>query len=288
VCEHLRTRETSWLSYYRWYSGKAMGFDLLCDSCRADRRAGAKVELGSVCTACLDRIQDEIGDLVGVEGVPAILERPIGITSDLRHTSIPEQFGDLLDFAPLEKSSGSVWLGLTSTGKLIQIDSSAGAVSQLTEVTVPLEDDHKPWCGHELRHRLHVSSDGTYIAIVDDYGRQGLVLETSSGRVTMELDGGKYHPETVPFSVSFVDFGGRPLLVHRTAWNRLDVSDPAHGLLLTQRTPTSFERGETRPEHYLDYFHEALYVSPDGGHLLDDGWIWHPMGHKRCVRYNAG
>src|SRR5262249_44448040 len=69
--------------------------------------------------------------------------------------------------------------------------------------------------------------------------------------------------------------------IHRTAWNRLDLSDPASGRLLTERGPTSFRRGEERPEHYLDYFHGALYLSPQNRFVLDDGWVWHPVGIPR-------
>lgn len=37
-------------------------------------------------------------------------------------------------------------------------------------------------------------------------------------------------------------------------------------------------QGETRPGHYLDYFHGALYLSPDGARIFDDGWLWQPAG----------
>jgi hypothetical protein len=30
--------------------------------------------------------------------------------------------------------------------------------------------------------------------------------------------------------------------------------------------------------HYLDYFHGALYISPNSVHIADDGWVWHPAG----------
>ena len=67
-------------------------------------------------------------------------------------------------------------------------------------------------------------------------------------------------------------------MIHRTSWNRLDISDAATGELLTERAPTRFGPGESRPEHYLDYFHGALHLSPGGRWIADDGWIWHPVG----------
>ncbi|MEZ4446946.1 MAG: hypothetical protein R3B72_48145 [Polyangiaceae bacterium] len=123
-----------------------------------------------------------------------------------------------------------------------------------------------------------MSRDGRSAAVVNDYGRQGQVIDLRHGRVTMQLDGGDYHPDTVPFSAAFVDVGGRSLLAHRTSWNRLDLSDPRDGALLTARGPTSYRRGEERPEHYLDYFHGALRVSPSHRRIADDGWVWHPIG----------
>jgi hypothetical protein len=74
---------------------------------------------------------------------------------------------------------------------------------------------------------------------------------------------------------------GRTVAIHRTDWNRLDVSDPSTGELLTDRSPTGWHQGQERPEHYLDYFHGALYVSPGGTRIADDGWVWHPVGIPR-------
>jgi hypothetical protein len=104
------------------------------------------------------------------------------------------------------------------------------------------------------------------------------VIELDSGRVTLELDGGDYHPETVPFSVAFGQLGERPVVVHRTDWNRLDASDAATGEPLTAREFSPYEPGKAAPEHYLDYFHGALHLSPSGRWLADDGWVWHPVG----------
>jgi hypothetical protein len=148
----------------------------------------------------------------------------------------------------------------------------------MASVTLPSESDHKPWAGHKLRRHLHVSPRGEFAAVVNDYGRYGQVVDLRSGTLTLTLDGGDYHPETVPFSFAFVDLQGRMVAIHRTAWNRLDISDPYSGKLLSERAPASYRSGEERPPHYLDYFHGALYASPGNTRILDDGWVWHPMG----------
>jgi hypothetical protein len=113
---------------------------------------------------------------------------------------------------------------------------------------------------------------------VNDYGKHGLLMDLQHGVVTRELNGGDYCSDTVPFSFAFVTVSGQALAVHRTDWNRLDISDPATGKLLTERSPTQYHEGESRPAHYLDYFHGALYVSPNQQYLLSDGWVWHPVG----------
>ena len=125
---------------------------------------------------------------------------------------------------------------------------------------------------------MHASPCGNFAAIVNDYGHHGEVIDLRSGQVTLTLDGGDYYPETVPFSFAFAQVHGRVVAIHRTAWNRLDVSDPSTGNLLSNRSPTSYRTGEDRPLHYLDYFHGALHVSPNSVRILDDGWVWHPVG----------
>jgi hypothetical protein len=62
------------------------------------------------------------------------------------------------------------------------------------------------------------------------------------------------------------------VVVHRTAWDRLDACDAATGRPLTDRTVDR----EAGP--YLDYFHGRLHVSPDGRWIADDGWVWAPAG----------
>ena len=162
-------------------------------------------------------------------------------------------------------------IGFDSTGAIYVND------ALVSHVELPLEPDHEPWCDKMLRPRIHIAHDGSYAAIANDYGRFGVVFEVATGRVTMQLDGGSNDNETVPFSIAFVSHQGKLRLIHRSDWNRLDISDPATGECLTNRV-TSHKQGEAEPSHYLDYFHGRLHVSPDGRWILDDGWIWHPIG----------
>jgi hypothetical protein len=128
---------------------------------------------------------------------------------------------------------------------------------------------------------LHLSPDGRYAAVVQRFGRYGEVVDLREGRRLLSLDRGDYYTDVSVFPVAFIEHRGRSLVIHGSDWNRLDVSDPATGELLTPRSPTGYRSGEERPAHYLDYFHGGLAVSPCGTWIADNGWIWHPSGEVR-------
>jgi hypothetical protein len=104
------------------------------------------------------------------------------------------------------------------------------------------------------------------------------VFDLDTGSATMALDRGDYQTEHSNFPAAFAEVDGRTVLIHATEWNRLDVSDPRTGELLTARPTPVYRRDEPRPEHYLDYFHGGLAVSPTGAYVADNGWVWHPFG----------
>jgi hypothetical protein len=122
---------------------------------------------------------------------------------------------------------------------------------------------------------LHIFPEGDF-AVANTRGIGGLVLDLQTGKPTMRLQRDGYHRDMTPFPVAFFIHHGKTLLVHSTAWNRLDISDPVTGELLTVRGPTSYQRGETRPARYLDYFPGHLLISPNQEWIADDGWVWHP------------
>lgn len=131
----------------------------------------------------------------------------------------------------------------------------------------------------EARPVLAASPDGRFAAIYNRVGRRtGVIFDLTSGDITMRLDHEGRHSHASPFPISFFQHEGRPLLVHATAANRLDVSDPATGELLTSRPAASRRPAGDDPTPYLDYFHGALLPSPDGEWIADDGWMWHPVG----------
>ena len=183
----------------------------------------------------------------------------------------------VLDACPVQAGHGQL-LVLTADGVLHGFDFDTGVGARLCAVELPPlpASDGAEHFGVPA-FRLHASADGSHAAIVVDNGREGLVVHVPTGKVTMRLDGGDYHEDTVRFSACFVHHDGRDVLVHRTAWNRLDAADPATGASLTER----------RPEHHLDYFHGRLQASPDGAHIFDDGWVWHPISMPRVFSLAA-
>ncbi|MFI5707910.1 hypothetical protein [Kribbella sp. NPDC051620] len=196
----------------------------------------------------------------------------------VQELSVPSDLGLIADLVPVDDGDRPVWLVLGEDGRISRWDLATGEHVSVGTTTVPAEPDREPWAGHELRRHLHASGDGSFAAVVNDYGRFGEVLDLRTGETTMLLDNQGYEEETVPFSLAFARRRGRDVVIHRTDWNRLDVSDAATGRLLTDRPAPLLTETEGRPEHYLDYFHGALRVSPDGRQVLDDGWVWHPVG----------
>lgn len=115
-----------------------------------------------------------------------------------------------------------------------------------------------------------------YIAVAETFGLNAAVIDTDSGYV-MRLSRENYHSDVCSFALGFVRHNNKTLLMHQTQWNRLDVTDPATGTLLTQRTID-----HSQQKNYLDYFHSRLHISPGKNNFLINGWIWGPQDNVRC------
>lgn len=93
----------------------------------------------------------------------------------------------------------------------------------------------------------------------------------------MQLERDTYHLEHCRFSVAFFKDDQRLLPIYGTRWNWLDIADLCTGERLSERL-FDVAPGEKYLDHYLDYFHGRLRVSPDQQWIVDDGWMWHPVG----------
>lgn len=177
----------------------------------------------------------------------------------------------VLDLVPVTVPDCDLVL-LDDRGDLIALDLDTGEQRVLCRVPLPVLRQRS----NELhltseRVRLLVSADTTVAVVVRDGGRDGVVVDLGTGAVTLRLSNDGYHCGTVRFSAALVRHGARWAVVHRTAWNRLDVSDALTGELLTPRTGTDD----------LDYFHAGLAVSRSGRFIADGGWVWSPDGDLR-------
>ncbi|MFC5750484.1 hypothetical protein [Actinomadura rugatobispora] len=276
MCRHLLGPDGDEVDHVRLLTGRGLEYDMACEDCD---QAGGDPELIQVCEGCAERVADEDNrSMVGWRGEPEILERPEPVDPALTVTPLPRALRDPLDWAAIAGESGPVWLFLTERRRLVRFDAASGEHEALTRVPLRREkgEDRQP--DRRPRLRLHVSPSGRFAAVVHDRGTGGTLVDLRSGQVMMTLNGGDHRTEHVPFSLAFAEHQGREVVVHRTDWNRLDVSDPATGALLTRREHPEAKEGERFPEHHLDYFHGALHVSPDGRWIADDGWVWAPVG----------
>jgi hypothetical protein len=274
-CAHLATANHS---YFRYYLGHDLDAELLCRDCDEARKADEGVATHQVCRECHERLLKEEDHALGVRGAPGIRVRELPFPTVVRETVLPKHLGAVLALAPLPDGGASAWWVLAEGMTLFRLEAETGAAQPLCPVTLP-PDDSEPWGGHRVTPALHASPCGNFVAVVNDHGRFGQILDARTGERRLALDGGDHHQETVPFSFAFIPWKGRTLAIHRTEWNRLDVVDPATGETLTPRGPTRIHpETRRRPVHYLDYFQGALYPSPDHRHLLVDGWVWHPDG----------
>lgn len=276
VCPHLvAVAEDRYPALVGLLTGQALAYDLACIECD---KAGDPVSLVEICEGCADRLTDE-SDITAWRGRPGIAERPEPVDTAVLTWPLPPGLGAVSDLAPVHDATTSAWLALTADDRIVRLEPDADRATVLATVEVTSEPADEPFMGHVLRPRLHVSACGRFAAVVHDYGRYGLVVDLANGGApTLALDGGSYRPDTVAFSAAFAVVAGRPVLVHRTAWNRLDVSDPRTGELLTSRDHEATPEAGQRPPHYLDYFHGRLHVSPGSQAIADDGWVWSPFG----------
>jgi hypothetical protein len=184
------------------------------------------------------------------------------------HSPCPEK---IIDTHPLEVNNQRGIIALTDQREFYKLDIEKAAWIKLFSIP----DSPIDW--NELVV-FHISRNGKFAAVVNQNGPHGIVFDLETGCITMLLDRKTYHNENCNFSIAFIEHNNRTLIIHATDWNRLDISDPKTGQLLTDRAPTQYKTGEPRPEHYLDYFHCGLLVSPNCKWIADDGWIWQPFG----------
>jgi hypothetical protein len=282
VCRHLL--ETKGTAYFQHFTGKGPEYQLVCSPCR---QASSKEErLRTVCPQCLASIREE-GSWEGITGRPHVAERSSKLHFSHETVRIDSLANDrILDIQPVQSVDQQLWVAVTQGGQYWELD-----LDNLT--AVPLCQPLGSALIFSEPISLHLSGNGRMAAVVNTRGRHGTVVDLATRNTTMSLQRDNYHNEHCTFPIAFCDTDGGQLLIHGTEWNRLDFSDPKTGKLLSARSPTTYQRGERRPEHYLDYFHCGLAVCPNQDYIADNGWVWHPCGvvaiwsARRWVRENV-
>lgn len=270
VCAHLAGRDPD-STYHRWFTGEASRSHLICQACSKEiSQGGISVPLCRICWRCYKELEAE-GYWDGIAGSPAVSVRSTSLSIAKQRLPWPLT-ESLLDLQPVERQQENIWIALTATGKLFEVNLSAGTTQSLTQLRPSNVD-----LAQEIS--LHLSPDGKFGAIANTKGQFGYVLNVATKRVTMQLERDTYHIAHSRFPIAFFGHEDRLLLVHATAWNRLDISDPHNGTLITTRTWEPLPGIPAyQQEHYLDYFHCGLSISPDQQWIADNGWFWSPIG----------
>jgi hypothetical protein len=113
-----------------------------------------------------------------------------------------------------------------------------------------------------------------YLAIVNQRGRHGLVINLIDNTIVLQLLRGEYQVEHCSFPIAFYSRENQVYLIHGTDWNRLDITCLSTGKQLTERV---VQYDKQKPINYLDYFHSSLIVSPDELSFISNGWVWQPF-----------
>ena len=270
VCMHLLDAVPERTDYHRWFSGHGSEYRLVCAACHRRLVEGvAAVDVAHICQPCFQTLETE-GCFDGVAGRPAVLvcESNLSVVVETIELPLP---GRILALQPLNSHAESRWIALTTGGDIVRLDLGLRSVKQLARLVQTKMDLDKDI-------ELCVSSDGRWAALANTHGRYGCVVDLQTGQMTLQLERDDYHFEQSCFPLAFFESSGRTLFVHGTKWNRLDISDPGTGEVLTQRFIADYEAGTAQPAHYLDYFHAGLTVSPDQEWIVDNGWVWQPAG----------
>jgi predicted NAD-dependent protein-ADP-ribosyltransferase YbiA (DUF1768 family) len=277
-CEHLDARDLERACvhlidghptprYHRRFSGRGVAYARVCPGCAAIPDFTA-VPWRWVCARCVTGLGSARESDVGS---PECASRDDGLRFTLEQRTLPLTV-DLRAIAPLD--DGLRWVAFDRERRVVVLDAVASSVTPV--VTLPADA-----VGEGAALDLHVAPGGELVAIVEHHGLRGCVVDLAAGAVTMTLLRGDYCAEVSRFPIAFVRHHGRLLLAHATDWNRLDLSDPRTGALLTERTLPEYVQGAPRDPRHLDYFYGGLHVSPDGTRCVSDGWVWHPIGVPR-------
>ncbi|WP_378741881.1 YncE family protein [Nocardia brasiliensis] len=269
VCIHLVAEEPP--DYVRWLTGIGVRYDLLCAQCA--NTPDPQSLLIEACVGCVERVEER-RDPLGWRGQPEIRYHDGDLSG--AWTYVDCAYVPMNDRCLAALPDG--WLAATGAGLVAITDDGDRVIAPTPTVVEPTDETSR----RAPRPALYTSADGRFAAMVNDYGRQGAVVDLRTGSVVLRVDRGDYHCDLTPFPFAFLGSGPHTVVIAGTDWNRLDAFEPKTGQLLTDR---DFDWDHEQPGSIRDanYFHGALLSSPSGRWLLDDGWVWSPFGVPRVI-----
>jgi hypothetical protein len=267
VCPHLVGQDAE-KRYLRWFSGEEDASYLICTACAMQIAQGqTAIELCQICWLCHQELETQ-GKQEGLAGLPAVIHCSTPAPLQLTQYRCPWPLTEhLLDLQPLVQERKSVWVALTTSRKLVQVDLTSRLVQTLMYIPPSKLDMTK-----EVACQL--SPDGQMAALVNPQGRYGIVVDLRMKKIVMHLERDIHEIAYARFPLAFFQDGERLLLVHGTAWNRLNISDPRTGELLTTRTGEQEISETSEPDHCSCH----ILVSPDQQWIASNSWTWHPAG----------
>jgi len=250
------------ITYCRRFTGRGSECILVCPDCAKASLGELSGKLWKICKACQDDLT--LGNFcMETVGLPEFFRREEGLTLLHKEISIPQLISEqILDVKPVEEGNVGQWMVLTANQDLWRVDMQSGKAEKLINLTSEQMGFSK----------LEISNDGRFAAIYKINGRYGCVVDTSVMQISMRLDHGLLAGNRFP--LSFFEMENRTLLIHATNLNRLDISDPCNGVLITKREFPKYSQEKPQPR-FLVYFHGKLCVSPDGMWIAENGEIDH-------------
>jgi hypothetical protein len=234
ICTHLlEDREKD---IYFFFTGEGVHYRLLCEDCKKTPD-NLTLPLQSATQTQVDELDDFYWEYLGE---PGIITQELELTLSHRTIEIkPPLKSAIRKIIPMNRTQTSQWLAVLSSGEIVQLDLATGHVFTLAQIAPSKEfafNEQTPLC-------LHLSLDNHYAVVGDDKGAHGVVIDLYSGRITMVLNRGSYRNEHTPLPIAFFEHDDKPYLIHGTDWNRLDISDPSTGKLITKRAHETAEKG---------------------------------------------
>ena len=271
VCVHLLQTGIDETDIVYHLTGIGTQYNVICLDCAKDIAHNAS-NLQSVTDAVFDAHDD--GYTENIIGKPEILTRSSDLQFSHRMVQLEMSLpATVIDIKPCHWEKTSQWVALLASGEIIRLDLDHRKLETL--YAIPKTDFT---LGQHPRLEL---ADGTqFAAVVNDKASDGIIIDLQAKHITMQLNRGSYHAEQTQFPLGFFQHNAETYVVYATDWNRLDISNAYSGALLTKRD-TTWNKGDERPPHYLDYFHAGLTISPNSTWIAEDGWVWSPFGLTR-------